>query len=412
MRPMEMSPASMKPARPAALRAVPVLVPRPVRLSEFTLLRREPVRPEHLRGPDFADRYDNDTLIYEAVRTGRGNEVMLFAPPLNNLEEGFERARLLAMPSRTRLRPRITRLDRHTRITVDIPDGTTHLALHAPFGETRIEIAAPRLDMFAGLRVMLTLSQNNRLPWIRDWICYHRDVHGLEAVLIYDNASTEYTAGELAAMLASIPGLKAACVVAWPFRYGPQGLGNGAGWDSDYCQLAALEHARWSFLREARSVLNADIDELVITPDGRSIFGQAETSFLGIRRYYGRWAYGIEGITPRPSSDSHLRHRDFTVAARPRMRRRLGILNMDAAACFAKWVCVPAKCPDKAQWHPHTIRHMPAARLYTNKVHFLHFREISNSWKYARNDRQTFDPALFEHHAKFIANVAKVDWDT
>jgi hypothetical protein len=62
----------------------------------------------------------------------------------------------------------------------------------------------------------------------------------------------------------------------WPFKYGPQGANSWDHWDSDFCQLGAWEHARWRFLQNARSAMNSDIDELVLSKSGQSVFEAAE----------------------------------------------------------------------------------------------------------------------------------------
>ncbi len=398
---------------PLPLLSVPVVQPQSVSLGTFSPMRREPVRPVAHRPPDFMAKFDAQTLVFEAVRTGRneGREVLVLAPPFLNLSPSMAQARWRAQPSGSVVVPDIQVLDRHNRIRLHVAPQTTHLSLQTPFGDTDIIIKNHHHALFAGLRVMMTKSQNNDLVWIRDWVSYHRDMHGAQAVLIYDNASTAYSAQDLADMLADIPGLVAACVVSWPFPFGPQGLGDGRFWESDFCELGLMEHARWCFLQEARSVMNADIDEMVVCAPNTDVFTQAERSLFGVHRYYGRWVYGMEGLSPEPTEKTPVRHKDFTIACRAQMYRKFGLFSMDRAACFAKWTVAPRRCPDAAQWHLHTIKGMMAARLFSNSTHFLHFREISKSWKYYRQDRQVFDPARFERHTAFCAAIEQVQWD-
>ena len=50
-----------------------------------------------------------------------------------------------------------------------------------------------------------------------------------------------------------------------------------------------LEHARFRCLSSARSVLQGDVDELVLADKGRSVFDLAERSVGGYLRYGGLW---------------------------------------------------------------------------------------------------------------------------
>jgi hypothetical protein len=253
--------------------------------------------------------------------------------------------------------------------------------------------------------VIFTLSKDNEIDWICDWVRFNRDVHGADAVLIYDNESRRYTTGELLDAVRSIGGIAAAAVVRWPFRYGPQGTLAKGLWDSDFCQLGAWEHARRRFLANARSVMNSDIDELVLC-EGRSVFAKTERSALGIARYSGRWVIG----TGEPTADALPRHRDFDVMLRPQMQRGRFLLKRDAVSCFPKWTLVPRRCPDRSQWKVHTVGGWLSARLKTPGVSFRHFREIGGNWKYDRKAREAFDPARHVREEALARAFDRVDW--
>ncbi|MDT9170884.1 hypothetical protein RSW14_25105, partial [Escherichia coli] len=80
----------------------------------------------------------------------------------------------------------IRELDRHGQVHVAAPDGTDRLVLNASFGTVEIAVQPSEVDIFAGRRVMFTQSRNNDIAWILDWVRFSRDVHGADAVLIYD----------------------------------------------------------------------------------------------------------------------------------------------------------------------------------------------------------------------------------
>jgi hypothetical protein len=230
-------------------------------------------------------------------------------------------------------------------------------------------------------------------------------MHGADAVLIYDNASSRYTAGDLLEAVRTVGGIAEAGIVHWPFRYGPQGTLAKGLWDSDFCQLGAWEHARRRFLANARSVMNSDIDELVLCEDGRSIFEKAEGSLMGIARYSGRWVIG----TGEPQATLP-RHRDFDVMLRPQIQRGRFFLKHDAVSCFPKWTLVPRRCPDRSQWKVHTIGGWMPARLKTPGVGFRHFREIGGNWKYDRKVRETFAPVRHVKDEALARAFDRVDW--
>ncbi|WP_216075142.1 hypothetical protein, partial [Acinetobacter baumannii] len=79
---------------------------------------------------------------------------------------------------------------------------------------------------------------------IQDWVRFSRDVHGADAVLIYDNGSTSYSLADLAGALGALDGIAVARVVSWPYKFGPQGFDAKRFWDSDYGQHGVWEHGR------------------------------------------------------------------------------------------------------------------------------------------------------------------------
>ncbi len=119
-------------------------------------------------------------------------------------------------------------------------------------------------------------------------------------------APASYTPDDVAAALSDISGLQEVVVVSWPFRYGVGGRPGEPAWDN-FCQTGALDHARRCFCRDARSVLNIDIDEL-IPPGEMSIFERVETSPHAVLLFRGIWAEapGIEHLEALLS----VRHRD------------------------------------------------------------------------------------------------------
>lgn len=376
--------------------------PAPIVLAHGAA-RREPSRPAKFRDATFTDKFDDDTLFYDCFFDALGKEVLLVGPPLFNLAGLLQCSTFVAQPGGACVATRMRQMDRHAQVRFAVPRGTDRVALDGPLGRIEIPPRPPRHGLFAGKRVLMTLSKNNELKWIQDWIRYHRDIHAADAVLLYDNASTRYSSDELAAAIAEVGGLDAACVVDWPFKYGPQSQ-DPRFWDSDFCQRGVLEHARWFFLQRARSVLNGDIDELVAGGDGRSVFSAAERSLLGMACYFGVWVDGLEGAPETPTGPAHS-YAPFAYYTDP-ARSPYGFSN-------TKWVVVPGRCLARFQWAPHTI--VGARGLYTRlsqtKAYlYRHYREISDGWKYQRDKRRPYQADLFVRDTQMSRNFERVDW--
>jgi hypothetical protein len=370
---------------------------------------RESIRPQAFRGPDFDNQFDAETLFYDAFVDPTGTHIVTVGPPPLNLRRQLAHMEAIALPVGSGCAFRIKEFDRHSQIWIVKPKDGEQLKIRSALGEFVITPRPNLSDHFADKRVLFTLSNNNRLDWIADWIRYHRDIHAANAILIYDNASTNYSPAELADMIAGISGIERACVVNWPFKYGPQGLGAKRFWDSDYCQNGALEHARWCFLARARSAMNSDVDELVVSHKEGSVFEAAERSLFGVVRYRGVWMPGIEGTT-RAATD--LTHRDFEHTLQPRRARRWGYYPVYEDRCPPKWTVVPRRCPAHAQWTAHSIKNWVRARLTSSRFSYRHFREINNNWKYDRSARVAFDPVRHARDDIMTANFSRVRWDS
>jgi len=384
----------------------------PTVLDHTIAVRREPTRPPDARGNGFDDEFDNETLFYDAFFSPAGSHVITVGPPFLNLRPLIERMRVVALPAGTACQFFVKELDRHAQLWIRVPPGTRRLAISSELGSC---IMAPRPNLaayFEGRRVLMTLSRNNRPEWIQDWIRYNRDVHGADAVLLYDNGSTRYEVGALADAIKGVAGIKAACVVQWPFKYGPQGNSAGNFWDSDFCQNGALEHARWCFLHAARSVMNSDIDELVISRAGNSIFAAVEGSPFGILRYYGAWMPSIVDISPIATNLRPIRHRDFDHVLLPRRVRGFGFLTVTEDRCPPKWAVVPRGCPPKSQWAAHNVKRWMAALPITGTFSYRHFREINDNWKYDRSSRVALNRARHTVDEMLTENFARVSWET
>lgn len=354
---------------------------------------REPPRPPELRGPAYADQFDWDTLFYDVYRVGR--HVVFQGPPLLNLRAEIEQGDWLA----SRLKgffPRAKRIERNRGSEYWVREGGDAIVLDSPLGHHDIRVQPNLSDRFAGRRVLHTLSRNNDIAWIVDWARFYVTVHGADAVLLYDNASTDYSTDDLRAALGeAFPGL-AVAVVDWPFRYGPQGGmagavgGTEAPWDSDFCQTGSLQHARFRFLGKARSVLNVDVDELVLSDRGRSVFAAAEKTRGGFVKFAGHW---ISATTPHGAAPGSARHGDFWLRDAE-----------ETDTCPPKWCVVPGRTSTARHcWSVHNLFGARRNRHLSGEFAYRHMRGISKGWKEVRWDASAYDPDRFTPDAQLQA---------
>jgi hypothetical protein len=373
-----------------------------VRLSSATIdpasgLRRESPRPPGLRDERYDAQFDWDTLFYDCYRVGA--DVVLQGPPLFNLAAPLlASAPLAAQMRRWFGRPRVVSRDKRGELW--LRSAAEQLNLAGPIGTYQLTIGADLAHLYAGRRVILTLSKDNAPRWIADWMRFYRAEHGADAALIYDNGSTTYDAAGLQAGLRAMFPDMVIRVVSWPFKYGAQGglagavNGIEAPWDSDFCQTGALQHARLRLLRHARSVLNVDIDELVLAVQSGSIFEATERSRSGFIRFAGQW---ISGASPRPVTVGACRHADF-------IHRDL----RETRTCPPKWCIVPARHDRFAtSWSVHNLFGSRHNRRIDPGFSYRHMTAISTSWKEDRGVAGGFEPHVFAQDSALAESLAR-----
>ena len=335
----------------------------PLELNPQNPLRRESPRPQYLRGPGYQEQFDDLTVFYDCFRTADGRGTIMLGPPLLNLERPVWRA-LRGSDWRRRFLPMpVRRLDRHSQVRIGTAGGIDLPA--GMFQQSCLRVRPNCSEIFRGRRVVLAMSRDNELQWIKDWVLFVVRNHGADAVLLYDNASTKYGSEQLRETIHSVPGVAAAEVVEWPYKHGPRGA-EGVPWDSDFCQYGAMEHARHRFLAHAQAVVNSDIDEFPIAAGGELLFALALRCDTGYLVYGGHW---IENASRSPAAETaNRRHKHYAYRSRsPRAAER-------------KWTVVPARCPADAQWLVHFVAMMPPDPL-SSLVHLRHFRAINTNWR-------------------------------
>jgi hypothetical protein len=374
-----------------------------VALASFGL-RRDPPRPLDDRQPGYLELFDFGTLFYDVFRGADPQDVMLIGPPLLScaiLLDGLTfrlpgQNGVIAwtyVPGRSDYQPNFKIRLRHPALAT-----ADRLQIEAGGQRIEVQIQPNAGSRFAGRRMILTLSKDNPLPWVRDWVEFNLRVHRADAVLVYDNGSTAYGITALEELLSGIPGIAASLAVPWLFPYGPN-VGPRNIQDSFFCQPGALEHARWRYCAAARGVLNNDIDELTVPPRGDSVFGFLERSGKAAMVYPGLWA---EMPPANPPKRRIFHHGDFLYSERWRiipgwLRPRRWLLR-------TKWAVQPALCPVEAEWGVHdiypvsreTAQREPQWKLRTNRILYRHLRLMSAKPARQRSPRSAALTTVFD----------------
>jgi hypothetical protein len=370
--------------RTARARAT-IYVPKAVQLSLFNARRHI---PDAIANHPLADRFDSDTLFFDMF-TVAWDAVLAIGPPLVDCAPSTAISVPRGAHIRVRTQPHRIPQQFATRtwFTGAGAGERRTIELEANGVRRSVAVNADCSGLLADRRVVVTVSQDNPLIWVRDWAEFYVRKHGADAILIYDNNSTNYAPDEIVDTLAGIDGLAEIVVVPWPFTYGVGGPAPGQPALDNFCQTGALDHARRCLCRRARSVLNVDIDELVLA-DGLSIFERVEQSPHAAILFHGIWTEAA-GVADA-ASHSSVRHRDCVFAWRE---------QLDAFAagrltplCRSKWVCVPARCSDQVEWGVHEIYAAGRWARFTRRfwlsrdrsIAHRHCRQINTGWKLER----------------------------
>jgi hypothetical protein len=331
-------------------------------------LRRLPPRGVRNIDPKFWDRYDSETLFYCSIFDPASHKLSFFGPPLLNLREFVLNAHFTTEAGE-RLRPRVIRLGRLDRIDFQCFRSPGKVRFSNGQFTAHIDVDERDINVFSNLNVLYTMSQNNSLRWIQDWMIWHQKRHGANAIILADNASSAYTIDELKDAISSVRGYKVAAIVSVPFKYGPDNLSAIKAGYGEFLQVAIMNALWYRWMSGARAVLNVDIDEIVTSPDQKSIFDAAVAAPFGIVMCKGRWRYAMT-----MGSSTEARHQDHF------------LMRPDDDICPPKYCIRPGSFAAKRTLKVHGVsnfKRMPF--ISREKFTFYHCRNISTSWKYERN---------------------------
>tara|TARA_R110002020_G_scaffold177331_2_gene370102 strand:+ start:2553 stop:3719 length:1167 start_codon:yes stop_codon:yes gene_type:complete len=357
------------------------------------VLTRDRLGTWESRSPGYDERFDYYTLIYDVFYDETAQKVIAICPALMNFERLINEAEF-AIDNDSVPVASIEKTSKGTArgslIMFDWPQDKgipQFLEIKHPLFSGVMAINRTHRDHFKGCNALYAISKNNRLDWIADWLAYHVAEHGANAVVIYDNNSTDYTMDALADTIAGVDGIERAAIVRANFPFGPSGE-QQTNYNSKFLHMTMVEYGRRTLLTEARAVLNVDIDELVYSKTGESIFDATVKSEKGYVRMKGQWVY-----TPRPEQgQGHaVRHADHC------------FIRTDLRRGVHRKYCVAPKGPLEG-WPWLTHRIVSRKDVPNSDFGLWHFRGVSNSWDY---DRADFDDAVLEKDDRLIKTMAR-----
>lgn len=345
-------------------------------------IKRVPSRAKEFLDDNYFKKYDDKTIFYDVFTVDR--KVFLIGPPLLNLISILDDCTIFSPCNKEGVKVKVhtEQRDRSQLSWINIPDDVRHVSricfnLSSLLDTTKDCILSLSLEneinfneILKDSRALMTLQLNNALIWIQDWVAFYNKIHRVDTVIIYDNGSSDYETQEIADVISTIKNIKNICIVQWNFKYGPQGKpwGTDAPWDSDFCQIGALQDARLRFLGNSAGMINADIDELFYpTETDVDIFQVLESSNLSTLNVEG---FNIEkNIVNRTEGevDSLPRFYHFWEKKRAAVR---GV---------RKWITKPSRWTHNMNPTAHYIHNAPY--FLVNSFSIGHYYSINTGWK-------------------------------
>ena len=322
-----------------------------------TQVRRDFVANPFVEGRHYVDSYDRTTLWYDAFwRAGR---VYLICPKLFNLLPIIHQACIKLDGGETPI-SKVRKYRRYDIVELRSSRHPIEISMEGEGFYVNTAVSRELTHLFKGMNAHTTLSLNNDLRWIHDFGKYMVKAQGLEAMLLFDNGSTDYCLEDVANALEKV-GLRQVVIVSAPFTYGVKTLQNSSR--AKFLQTAMLNLARLRFLAKARAVTNADLDELVWSRGG-NVFDLTRASFLGFSVFSGEWRF------PHPQNSNIEIHASHDHKSK------------ETETCPFKYCIVPSGRLKHLSWDVHRLSGLPFKKILRHRnIGFYHCHQTSTQWK-------------------------------
>lgn len=351
-----------------------IIQPNPIFLDPNGRLERLPEFPEAERPEEFWEGFDKYGLFYDVFRDANGTRVWMVGPKTQSFEGALESARVIGKQSGAKAKLKFLQSWTACIAYIDLPERDTSLTIQIDGQEIDCVIGKNLSAEFTDKRILFCINHNNDLGWIADWAKFYQKEHAANAVVIFDNKSDAYGTFELAETLENVDGLDRTLVVNWPFHFGVMDkVGQKLG-SNGYVRFAQPVMYMCLYLRMAKlakSIVNVDVDELVLSGKGRSLFKFVEKRIFGCVKFE---RFLVENVVDG-SHHNALRFADFVY------RKRANLGRQDK---FKKWAMAPKRTwpRDKVAlpnthwiegvWNPY-----PVAKDFK----CYHFAGINTGWR-------------------------------
>jgi len=343
--------------------------------------KRTPARPPQLQVLDFDKHYDFDTVWNDAIQVAP-DTLLLIGPPLYATAQWLNaNCKFMDMQSQE-LTWQYSEIDRACVIRVTTHGWISQFVLETPFNRHIFNVNYASND-FHNKKVIVTISKDHPISWLKQWIDYHKTVHNIDGLLLYNNRSTMYTSSELQQALARID--MTIRVVDYDVPFGVMGgglwewhgkTGTYLPWDSDFSQYVMLEHAKWRYLHCARLAINADTDELLIVKNSTldSVADYCANGEHSVLLYDGIWIEPVDSYTGVIAKTVPVDNRDFS--------NYWHTTNGNGRGIGVKWLLNPQRNMHY-QWHLHKTF---GPHVKTGEIAFGHYFAMNTSWSYTRDE--------------------------
>ncbi|WP_424983927.1 hypothetical protein [Maritalea sp. S77] len=369
-------------------------------LPEDSKILRQPISPEIPRSDQFMAEFDQRGIFYSVFRDISGKRVWFLGPELMNLKA--EVLPIWVEGNRSGRRKKLRFIKNNHAIVgyANLPETDDEAKVEIAGHTLNVGIGENFSEANSGSRIVYCISKDNDLKWIADWAHFYVKEHAADTFVIFDNNSTAYTTQDIESALNEVPGVKRAIAINWPFKFGV--LDPVAQSQHQRCQILFAQRVAHMelFLRYgmfANSILNVDIDELVVSTERNSIFEVVERRFFGCLKFE---RYLVENVREPQITNDLPSFREFY------FRNKNHLSRQDQ---YKKWIIAPSKLRriSKAPilWTHRiygVINPYPVAKEF-KCYHFAGITcdwrknddmAITREWQHERNNRVIFDNNL------------------
>lgn len=261
------------------------ILPSSLILPQESPFFRIPSRNIKFQDLNFLSKYDYSTIFYDVFFSFDRREILCIGPDLQNLYDIILNSNFFILD---KLNNNIIQVKKENIIIenlnhivrINIPNllysidcFNLNLLIKSDIYNFNIPIGSNYSDLLRDKNVLITLNKNNKLNDISNWVIINSKINKINALLFFDNASTDYSYDDLQHNLAANTNLDVLIIFHTPFTYGPIG-GRGSKiakiynvyipFDSNYLQFGTFEIAHQRFLSQTNHIFNSDIDEIIV----------------------------------------------------------------------------------------------------------------------------------------------------